>query len=354
MARTAPYPDNDKSEWVKLNLILPHRQRGLLHYSYAIFADQPSKDRGDDPFLYVSHLSQIREFDPAGEHQRIQQDDSGRMLHASGEHVAPEDVEDFLLLPSTRRWFENKGQFRPPWMFPTYAGVLEGLDPQWMRERFNLAVQSQIDGYIDQNLRGAFDRRLSGDHRGTTYNLKVGASLDDGHITGSSFFPTNSSAPLGNNGDNLEGFFRFIGVSLSGTIATAILSCYGAGQLGSPLLKVYGVDQDNPVAPTTRTEFLADSLTAGIDWDGAWTNSIYNVSPELKTIFQELVDTFTIKNEAIMVQIKDDGSTPTAFNHARTYDGDTSLTVQLDIEDDTDPYIGGNGATAGLKASGVI
>lgn len=130
----------------------------------------------------------------------------------------------------------------------------------------------------------------------------------------------------------MNGFYRFTGATFSGTVDAASLDCYRANTGGSALLKVFGVDEDNPDAPTTAAEFDADTLTTNsVDWDDAWVAE-FNTSPELKTIFQELVDSFTISSSAVMVQIKNDGGTGTNFNTARSHDFDTSLATKLHIE----------------------
>ena len=40
----------------------------------------------------------------------------------------------------------------------------------------------------------------------------------------------------------------------------------------------------------------------------------------MNAVFQELVDTYTIDNDAVMVQVKDDGSVSISVNEVRFYD----------------------------------
>ena len=117
-------------------------------------------------------------------------------------------------------------------------------------------------------------------------------------------------------------FARWTGITISGTITSSNMSLYPySTAVGSPQLKVYGVKEDNPDAPTSTATFDADPLTtAGTDWDGAFNNAAWNNSPSLNAIFQELVDNFTIDNEAVMVQVKDDLGSGNNYNVVRHYE----------------------------------
>lgn len=163
-----------------------------------------------------------------------------------------------------------------------------------------------------------------------TVDVQVGASADDGRrYTGSAGFSeaeTASNVGYSATSSVLQAhiFARWVGVTIEGIIdANSYIQCYQtAGPSGSAELKVYGVDEDNPAAPTTAAEFDADALTtATVDWDGAWTYNIWNQSPSLASIFQELVDTYTISNKAIMVQIKNDhAASGYHYNYPRMWD----------------------------------
>ncbi len=303
---TDPYPDNAKDEWVVAPLTPVRRRSGLLVWSSEVYANQSSKDAGGRPFLINSWKSQIRAITPEGEHQRIQTDAQGRLLHASREAVAPEDVEDFLLLPSTLRWFNDTGQFLDPWMFPTYDGVLEGLDPQWLRERFSLP--GQIEANIDRYLRGAFDRKLDGDHRGTTLDLQVGATADDGKVsvgvgsnirTGVTAFDTSFPA-IGcvttGSGVRFAAWGRLANVTVpaKANIDTAhgTWRAFNA-DTSSCEFTVDQDDSDNAASPTSTTEWNARAYTsARITWDFStnWDSDTEHDTPETKTVTQEVVD----------------------------------------------------------------
>jgi len=164
-----------------------------------------------------------------------------------------------------------------------------------------------------------------------TVDKQVAAGADDGRrFTGSDGFNATSTYICLGYKDTAQtlhchGFARWTGVTISGTIGVSYIECYvWFNSSGTPELKIYGVDEDNPSAPTDATEFDADPLTtAAVDWDGAWTASTWAQSPSLNDIFQELVDTYAISNEAVMVQLKNDhGVAADEFHYMRTQEHD--------------------------------
>jgi len=157
-----------------------------------------------------------------------------------------------------------------------------------------------------------------------TVDVQVGASANDGYRAGATTWnATETNATIGQFGSTVcHAWTRWIGVTLAGTIGVSYISVYPyAAASGTPLRKIYGVDEDNPAASTTYQEFDADPLTtAGVDWDGVWTVGQWNQSGSLNSIFQELVGSYTISNDAVMLQIRDDGSAVSNYQAMRTWD----------------------------------
>ncbi len=365
---TSPFPDTVKDDWVIKYLVTPHRRDNMVQYSYEVYADQQSKDLNVKPFLISSHKSQIRENTPEGEHQRILRDELGAMLHISGEHVQPEDVQDFLendleayrwVSKSDTRWTDDRGRSLAPFMFPTYDGVLEALDPQWLRERFSLLVETQIEANIDQYLRGAEIRKLSGDHRGTTLDLQVGTSLDDGFTeygppsnnpgTPGFFTSTSAQYAVGNlssgSGFSDNAFSRFTGASgLSGaTIDVAFLSLFGrTAELGTPETLIRADDSESPAAYTTKEEHDGATRTAAaVTWDNPnLSTSAFTDSPSIISVIQELADSFD--PEPIIILHDDDLKTDSNNRiQGSSYDEDSAEAPKLHIE-----YTAGAGGPA--------
>jgi hypothetical protein len=171
--------------------------------------------------------------------------------------------------------------------------------------------------------------------KNTTIDMQVGASGDDGNRQpGTGFNYGNYQMYAGYESGSYHMFMRFTGVTISGTVTTSYLQLYGFGSYaGSPHMKIRGVDEDSPAAPTTYTEFDADPLTdAGIDWDTAFSSIQWYNSPSINSIVQELVDSYTISNDAIMFQIRDDIGSGSNYNGTRTWDYDPTYAPKLHIE----------------------
>lgn len=172
---------------------------------------------------------------------------------------------------------------------------------------------------------------------GPQLDVQVGASGDDGYKYYATGF--NNSATILNAGYGTlyayHSFVRFIGVSIEGTIDVSYVEVYYNASSGSPELDVYGVDEDNPAAPTTYEEFDADAAnltSASVPWDAGWSGT-WNQSPSLNSIFQELVGSYTISDDAVMLQIRDGKGSSTHINKCYSYDyNDHSFAPKLHIE----------------------
>lgn len=156
-----------------------------------------------------------------------------------------------------------------------------------------------------------------------TIDEQVGATADDGWVFGTvGYSNTQQTLRAGQKLAKLyHTWHRWTGVTIAGTVGTSYIELWGSTPVGTPVMKVAGVDEDNPAAPTDKTEFDADPLTtAQVDWDGALTDNAWNQSPSLTALFQELVDSYAIDNEAVMLQVKDDGSANGVYNTFDSYD----------------------------------
>jgi len=162
-----------------------------------------------------------------------------------------------------------------------------------------------------------------------TVDLDVDAGADDGYNrTGNfGFSATDNYGLIGYNTSadylHCHSFFRWTGVTIAGSILTSYIRIYDSDTYGQNQndRKVYGIDEDNPPAPTTQAQFEADPLTSeAIDWDGDWTVDQYNQSPSLNAIFQELVDTYTVSADAVMVQVKNDGGAVLGYCYPDYYE----------------------------------
>jgi len=351
--KTGSYPNNARSEWVIKFLVPPffHNRDKNFHFTYEVYPNQLSMDKGDLPFLINSHRAQIRE-----NHQRIVRRPSGALVHISGAEVMPEDVADFLAnenevyrwgRKSDVEWEDDRGRKLVPWMFPTYQGIMEGLDPQWQREMFVLPQVQQVSEVIDLYLKGAEARRLTGDHRGTTLDLQVGASSDDANQL------ISDVVQLTEPNVNIDSVNEHVGTRFIGTIPSGVtvdVTRYG--------IFIFQTTQDEPqhqlrgetgAAPSTFTTTSNDidgraRTSATHNWDSAnlgagdlefweWGASSPGAGngTNVKSIIQENVDAVGELTTLVFIweQHTDDGARDLGL---RLYDGDTSEAAKVHIE----------------------
>jgi len=159
------------------------------------------------------------------------------------------------------------------------------------------------------------------------------ASGDDGtRFTGTFEFDEDFSVLWsGYNSDpvllEMHNWLRWTGITIppGSQITPAYIKVFvadGTGQAGSPELKIRGVDEENPDAPTNAAEFDADPLTdAGVDWNGLWNLNAWNQSPDISPIIQELVISHSFNNSAMMLQIRNDKAlSGIHYNGCRAFD----------------------------------
>jgi hypothetical protein len=136
-----------------------------------------------------------------------------------------------------------------------------------------------------------------------------------------------------------DAFFRFDNVTIpnGATINTAYLALYPhANAYGSPELVIYGIDEDDAVAPTSAAEFAADPhVAASVPWDTTWVASVWEESPEIKTVIQDIVDRGGwVPGNAMMFQVCDDLGSGTNHVYAVMYDNVPSNAPKLYVEYD--------------------
>lgn len=330
-AEAQPPRDN----W-RVEIVEQRAESGLVLFEYAV------REVNKDPFLLNNHKAQIRT-----NHQRVVVGPNGGMMHVSGVEVL--DVEEFEKDARFHRWLDkdrngnwrdDQGRTLAPFVFAAapWAGEHnEELDPQWQREAFTLTEASQVQECIDRYQKRAEEKGYVGDKRGTTLNLQVGASGDDGYgTTGGIFQGAQNNMYAGKfSSIGYSSFVRFTGVSgLSGvTINTATYQAYGAASsAGSPLTKLQADDQASPSAPTNITQFNAISKTAaGVDWDGALSSGSFNTAPDIASVIQELATDYD--PTVIQIMHSNDGTSDGSNNqNMYTYNHNSTEAAKLDID----------------------
>ena len=346
MASTSRYPDNSRTEWVIEDLVIPIRLAdGWVQFAYAVYASQLSKDVKDLPFLYNSHRSMIRT-----NHARIVRVVSGAALHISGAEVMPDDMDDFVkndraayrwVRKSDAEWEDDRGRVLPPWMFLSYWGVMEGLDPQWQRETFTLPQNQQVEKLLTDYLRSVEVRRLSGDHRGTTLDLQVSASADDAIKNDAPAFDnTNSTDRFGQQGGEVgDNVNRYLNVTVpqGATIDVAYQTYtpFNTRSSTTVLSNLLLEDVDDAAQVTDATDYDGRSLTAPVAWDSVptFTDGVEINTPSLVTPIQTVINRAGwASGQAMQVFHHDDGSVDNVLRDPSSYDFSTSEAAKLHLE----------------------
>jgi hypothetical protein len=178
-----------------------------------------------------------------------------------------------------------------------------------------------------------------------TLDILVGASADDCWVyygLGGAIDLTSTSNSFGHagiTGANDAGM-RFLGVTIAAgaTITTAYVefTANSSQSNDNVALKVSAEQNNNAATFSTLVNYSARTLTtAQIDWDFTtnWLAESTYQTLESKTIIQELVNDYGgLSNANIVIFVRDDGSTASAYRSAYSYDSSTTKCPKLHIE----------------------
>jgi len=167
-----------------------------------------------------------------------------------------------------------------------------------------------------------------------TVDKQVGTDADDGCKRSDGVFQTVMVRIGKATGKTYDSFLRWPDVTYEGNVDTSYILCHHYQAFGTePLMTIYGVDESDPLAPTNATEFDADPLTtASVPWNVLFSGT-WNQSPSCNDWLQELLDSYgPYQNQAIMAQVRDNGSANGAYNNPYDYNLDPTKAAKLHIE----------------------
>ena len=163
----------------------------------------------------------------------------------------------------------------------------------------------------------------------------VNSGPDDGDRGASGLNNAGYNLYMGNNGGQPSHIFlRFTGIDIGGIINSSSITFTVVADSDITPCRIYGELAPNPSAPTTATDFDNRVMTtAYVDWSpSTWANGLVT-TPDISSIIQELVDTFTYDgSQAIILYIKDNGSGTNLVRRVRAYDLNVSYAQQLDVD----------------------
>lgn len=163
-------------------------------------------------------------------------------------------------------------------------------------------------------------------------DYSIAAGADDGYVYGdgtTQFDATSDVAGMGKGSYANHAFFRFDNISANqGDNCTAAILTVRADATRSGTtcnLRIYLCDADDPAAPTTAAQYQALAVTtAYTDWSsvGTWTAGAGAIQfPDFSTAVDEvLARAGWATGQAMIVLVKDNGSSTSAIRGAATYE----------------------------------
>ena len=378
MAETRPFPlDKPRSGWIVRERIASHYTDNSrwVEFEYEVYEDLNESIRlGGLPFLLANHKAQLRET-----HQRIRRDADGRMLHESGalielrETPTGDSVMADSALPAgdttdfttdTRyhvwvgrrpngNWVDSRNRQMAPFLFPRapWAGSGdEELDPQWLRETFTLPLAGQVADCIARRLARAEAKQESGDKRGTTLNLQVGASSDDASQVTSDVVNLIATTVLIDDTTEHCGL-RWTNVTIPGgsTINAATLTLVindttedepqhqvrGQAADNAGTFTLTSNDIDGRARTTASVQWNAANLgaIAGSSWEWGAPNGSPTAGANLNTVVEEITDRAGwVSGNALVMIYEQHTLSATRDLGIRTFDNASSVAANLYID----------------------
>lgn len=282
------------------------RRRGFLDFEYQVWPSVASKQAGDPPMLQNNHHAQVRVAQ-----QRIQRGPGGGLLFRQTDTLTVEApaggtladgetgaLEAFLAARRNRAeftqrvgltgWVRRDGTVVDPFVFARYDDIDEGLDPNWVRQRFLMPVEGQRDELIYRFLAQAEANGWRGDMRGTTYNLAIGADADDAVQTSSVTSLNSQGVQVDTTTKWLGGRFQNVLAGKNAGVTSSIIGIVPSSSADDePNHPVTHEDADNPgqfvaggtdLSSRTKTATLTTFASADLGANGTnrfFTSSIH-------------------------------------------------------------------------------
>lgn len=164
--------------------------------------------------------------------------------------------------------------------------------------------------------------------------------LDDGYSYSLPYFSADGTACYFGNisGYSADVFLRFDNVSIpaGAEISSAVVrfTADGASAGATCNVQIYFEDEDDPDAPTNRTDQMGRDLTSAVAWNsiGAWSDGVTYDSPELYTILQNVIDRAGWNSgQALIVHIRDNASSSNAIRLLQPYEQSPVGTLSAEL-----------------------
>lgn len=171
----------------------------------------------------------------------------------------------------------------------------------------------------------------------TTIDVQIVDSYKDGHGADEYDYLDLTSIYIGRSGVDFDFFLYFTGITIpeGATIDVAYISVRGgSGHSGTPVARIYAEDAASPECVDEAGDIAAKTKTTTyVDWTlSGWSNGNWYNSPSIKTIIQELVDSYAYSASPIQLLILNNGSPENAYSNIYDYNNGPASAAKLHIE----------------------
>ena len=169
----------------------------------------------------------------------------------------------------------------------------------------------------------------------TTIDVQIADSYKDGSESNNYLYMT--TVRIGNYSNDYSFFLYFTGITIpaGATINAAYISMRSKTSLfGTPVARIYAEDAASPGCVDEVGDIDAKTKTTNyVDWTiSNWTMGEWYNSPSIKTIIQELVDSYTYSSSPIQLLILNNGSPANAYRNIYDYFNGSASAAKLHIE----------------------
>jgi RHS repeat-associated protein len=188
-----------------------------------------------------------------------------------------------------------------------------------------------------------FTTTSSGGGTPVEINAAVTAGGNDGFSGSGTFDNSDSWYEVG---QPYNSWFRFTGITIpsGATIEAAYLTLVEGQWNTGTSLKISADDSQNPSAPTSAADHTSKTRTsAGVSWTSGSADYAWHNTPDLTSVVQELVNSYSYSSGAIQILVDNNGSSSGAEAAGSTYEN-TGYAPKLYIRYHTSSGSGGSSA----------
>ena len=169
----------------------------------------------------------------------------------------------------------------------------------------------------------------------TTIDVQIPGTYNDGYVENNTL--SLLAIYIGRSATDRNFFLYFPGITIpaGATIDAAYISVRARSTAsGTVAARIYAEDAASPERVDDAGDITAKTKTTNyVDWTpSGWSSGDWYNSPSIKTIIQELVDSYTYSSSPIQLLIVNNGSAESAYRKISDYSDSPAYAAKLHIE----------------------